>query len=394
MKVLYIHQYFKTPSEGGSLRSYNLAKELVKNGQQVTMITAHHTAQRRCKNVDGIEVVYLPVAYSNHMSFGRRGIAFLRFMLLAMLESLRHREVDLCYVMTTPLSTGIVALFNKYMLRRRYIFEVGDLWPKIPIDMGLIKSSWKANLLTWLEQLFYRKASGLVGLSGPIARHLQAKAPGIPVETIFNLSDCETMKPKAKNRSWIQKYKTADQFVVSYTGTFGLANDLSRLILWAESIQDLPVLFLLVGQGAEKQKIESLIKSKQLRNVRTYDHMAKSEIEEVINISDALFISFADVASLHTGSPNKFFDALAAGKPVISNFGGWIGELIESEKCGFVVEDQEDLRKYLELLMNDQSVLQRYGEKSRKLAEEKFDLNTQAKKQLNFLNSLIKVSSI
>ncbi|WP_420580126.1 glycosyltransferase family 4 protein [Reichenbachiella sp.] len=388
MRVLYIHQYFRRPEEGGSLRSYYLAKELVDNGFSVTMITAHNQKHRARKLVEGIDVIYLPVAYSNEMNFSTRSKAFIKFMILATKESFSHRKIDLCYVMTTPLSTGVVALFNKFLFGRPYIFEVGDLWPTVPIEMGLLEARWKQKLLTWLEGVFYRHARGLVGLSESISNHLQLIAPNIPVQTVTNVSDCVRFEFVSKKDNWIEKYDVKDQFVISYTGTFGLANDLSHWVNFAKAVQQLPIKFLMVGEGAEKKMVEKQARDLELTNIQFYEPMNKSQILEVINISDAMIISFASFKSLHTGSPNKFFDALAAGKLVVTNFDGWIGELIESESCGFVANSAEDFARKIPPFLRQTDLLKTCQENSRRLAEERFDLKIQSKKQQDFIRQL------
>lgn len=387
-KLLYIHQYFKSPTDGGSLRSYYLARALAAHFQ-VTMITAHNGSKKQIKIVDGIEVIYLPVAYANEMDFSRRGWAFVRFMMLAMVESCRHQKVDLCYVMTTPLSTGIIALFNKWVLRRKYIFEVGDLWPTVPIDMGLLQEKWKQKMLKIAERLFYQNASGLVGLSEPITAHLQSIAPSVPCETIYNIADCERFRPADEKMEWVEKYGVQDRFVISYTGTFGLANDLCRVVDWAEQVQELPVQFVLVGDGAEKEKVAALVKARGLTHVDLYDAMSKEAVEEVVNISDAMLVSFADVPSLHTGSPNKFFDALAAGKLVVTNFGGWIGSLLSQYQCGFVASDSESFRNQISDFLQDDQKLKAYQANAQRVAKDKFDLKVQSKIQQDFIERIL-----
>ena len=389
MKILYVHQYFNTPADGGSLRSYYLAKELVKKGCKVVVITAHNNPIRVKSVIEGIEVTYLPVGYDNQMSFSQRGKAFLKFMTLAILESVKQRDINLCYVMTSPLSTGAVALFNKLLLQRPYIFEVGDIWPEVPIEMGLIKTNWKRNVLRLLERIFYKHACGLVGLSEPITSHLERLAPDVPRQTIFNISDCETFKYMPKQRAYTQQYGLEDKFVISYTGTFGLANDLCRMIDLAEAVSDLPIAFLMIGEGAEKRKFESELEESDLTNIHVYGAMPKQEIHHVVNISDAMLVSFADFPSLHTGSPNKFFDALAAGKLIVSNFDGWIGELIQKENCGIVITSPIDFRNKIEPFINDSAKLSIYQAKAKELAEQRFSLEIQSKKQFDFIQQVI-----
>ncbi|WP_422360753.1 glycosyltransferase family 4 protein [Reichenbachiella sp.] len=388
MRVLYIHQYFRRPEEGGSLRSYYLAKELVDNGFSVTMITAHNEKHRSRKLVDGIDVIYLPVAYSNEMKFERRTRAFIKFMLLAIKASISQRKVDFCYVMTTPLSTGVVALFNKFVMGRLYLFEVGDLWPRVPIEMGLLKAKWKQKILGWLEGVFYRNAKGLIGLSDSITKHLQQTAPKAAAQTVFNIADCSHFMRTPKRKDWVDKYGVKGQFVISYTGTFGLANDLSQWLDFAKEVEGLPIRFLMVGDGAEKGKIEKLAHDYELSNMQFYESMNKSQILEVINISDAMMVSFAAYESLHTGSPNKFFDALAAGKLVITNFNGWIGALIEAENCGFSANSSQSFLRKVKPFVEKPDLLQTFQANARRLAEERFDLKIQSGRQQEFIKQL------
>ena len=389
MKVLYIHQFFNTPKQGGSLRSYYLAKELVAVGHQVIMVTTHNSSFRKKVNIDGIQVVYLPVIYDHKMSFPRRSVAFLQFVLLAIAESVQQKKIDVCYIMTTPLSTGIVALFNKFFLRRPYLFEVGDLWPKVPIEMGLLKSRWKQKLLYWSEKLFYKNAIGIVGLSQPISDYINAINTSTPVETIYNISDCEHINPCEKDADLVTKYEVANQLVLSYTGTFGIANDLFQILKWAENVADLPVKFLMVGYGAEQDKIRNYVREHKLTNVSILDAMSKIELKEIINISDGMIVSFAQYQTLHTGSPNKLFDALAAGKLVFTNFDGWVANLITKNQCGFYSDSNESFRREVLNIIQNPDILGTYQSNARILAEQKFDLKIQAKKHQDFIEKCL-----
>jgi glycosyltransferase involved in cell wall biosynthesis len=388
LKLLYIHQYFKTPSEGGSLRSYYLATALVKAGFEVVMLTAHNKSCKKKCNIDGIQVIYLPVLYLNELSFKSRIVAFLKFTLLAIIESIKQRNIDLCYVMTTPLTTGFIALFNRYFLRRSYVFEVGDLWPAVPIEMNIVNGKLNRAILHGLERLFYQKAKGLVGLSDPIVSHLKSIAPNRPTTILCNISNCKEYISRSKNELSIKNYQLKNQFVISYTGTFGLANDLEKIVNWAEEIADLPIKILLIGDGAEKEKIKKLIHLKELTNLMVYDAMSKADILEIVSASDAMLVSFADYPILHTGSPNKFFDALAAGKLVITNFGGWIGELIEAHKCGIVANNASEFRSQIQSFIASEEKLSNYQSNAHKLAKAQFDLEIISSKQIKFLNSL------
>ncbi|MBU2915969.1 glycosyltransferase family 4 protein [Reichenbachiella agariperforans] len=383
MNVLYFHQFFKTPTEGGSIRSYLLARTLVENGHEVTMITTHN-APKTVKNIAGIRVIYLHVPYDNTYKFWRRIIAFLSYSYLACRTSIRHKAIDCCYIMTTPLTTGMIGLFNKFFYKRPYFFEVGDLWPLVPIEMGFIRARPLKYLTRWMEKTFYRHSIGNIGMSPPITSHIQSIAPSVATETIYNISDCAFFQPT-------EKQKSTNEFVICYTGTFGLANDLFRVISIAEQVQNLPIRFVMVGAGADKPAIEQLIADKQLKNVEIRGFSDKKAMAKLMEQSDAMLISFANYSSLFTGSPNKLFDALAAGKLIITNFDGWIAELIYQAKCGvhFVHDSSDSFKEKITPFLDNPELLHSYQINSRQLAERQFDLKLQAPKFLSFVERLV-----
>ena len=294
--------------------------------------------------------------------------------------------------MTTPLTTGLIALFNRYFLSRHYLFEVGDLWPLVPIDMGVVKNPILKSLLYGFEKKCYQKSSGSIGMSPPISNYIRKKSPSTEVETIYNLSDCEYFVPQIASDTVKTKYDIADEFVITYTGTFGIANDLVRMIEVIKGLQHLPIKFLFIGMGAEKEMVSNRAKQLQLTNCQILDFQNKEGMKEIMSISDAMFISFANHPSLFTGSPNKLFDALAAGLIIITNFEGWIKELIESEKCGFSFahDSAVDFEEKISPFLKSHELTNDFKKQSRKLAEQKFDLEIQCQKWLKFIKSKVR----
>lgn len=352
---------------------------MVQQGYEVTMITGHNLPKEE-KFIDGIRVIYLHVPYYNAFKFWRRIWAFMSYVWKACTTSAREESVDFCYVMTTPLTTGFIATFNRLFFKRPYFFEVGDLWPVVPIEMEFIRA-WPLKWLTLrMEAYFYRKALGNIGMSPPISEYIQSIAPEVPIETIYNLSDCELFRPN-------NKAERGEDFVICYTGTFGLANDLSRIIHVAEQIQDEPVRFVFIGAGADKPMIQEMVAERKLKNVEIRDFSNKQEMARLLNDSEAIFISFANYESLFTGSPNKLFDGLAAGKLIITNFKGWIGDLITEEECGFYFdhESSESFMQQIRPFLHDHEKLLTYQRNSRELAESRFDLSLQSEKFLHFI---------
>ena len=230
MKILYIHQYFRTPEEGGAIRSYYLAKGLVEHGIDVELITAHNSPTAVTKNIDGIKVHYLPVFYDNDQGFVQRIYAFFKFMRLVRKKAREITNVDICYATSTPLTIGLSALKIKQDQNIPYFFEVRDLWPEAPFQMGVIKNKYLKKYLKNLEKQVYRNASQIVALSPGIKEQIESEGSDKPITVIPNMSDVEFFVPEEKSVEMEELFKVNGKFVVSYFGTMGLANHLEYLL--------------------------------------------------------------------------------------------------------------------------------------------------------------------
>lgn len=374
VNILFIHQHFKTPATGGAIRSYYLAKALVDRGHRLVVITAHND-NGKIFMVDGIEVHYLPVQYDNRFKSGARSFAFAWFVVRASLRAIRFRNFDRLYAISTPLTVGLTARFIKLLFGIPYFFEVGDLWPDAPIEMGFVPNKRLQRMLFSLEALIYREAEALIALSPAIAATLEKKTPGKPIHLIPNMSDCEFYYPMPRRQKTEELFGVRDKFVISYIGALGIANGLERMLVCAREMLSNPsVQFLIAGDGAQKDFIQRQVTEQSLSNVRLIDFVDRAGVQEIMEITDAVFISYQSFPILGTGSPNKYFDGLAGGKLIIVNFPGWISEEIEAEGCGFYV-DPGNPKSFIDQItpyLHDQSRLNGAQKKARTLAENKY----------------------
>ena len=215
MKVLYIHQYFRTPEEGGAIRSYYLAKGMVDNGIEVEMITSHNKPYEEVKDFEGIKVHYLPVFYENELGFTKRVFAFYRFMRLVRKKARSIKNVDLCYATSTPLTIGLSALKIKKELGIPYYFEVRDLWPEAPVQLGVIKKRFVKAYLERLEKKVYKNADKIIALSPGIKAQIEKRQPNKPIEVIPNMSDVDFFAPEVKMPELEELFDVKEKFVVS-----------------------------------------------------------------------------------------------------------------------------------------------------------------------------------
>ena len=375
MRVVIIHQYFRTPQEGGAIRSYYLAKGLLDHGHQVEVITAHNQKTYN-ENYEGINVHYLPVHYDNNLGAMSRIWAFLKFVCLATVKAYRLPKANVNYVISTPLSIGLIALFLKRFRSVPYIFEIGDLWPEAPIQLGYIKNTLLKTTLRSLERRIYNKSRSIVAMSPDIQQYVLNSQNKDKVSMIPNMADCEYYQLQEKPEDIVDQYQVEGKFVISYIGTAGRANHLEYLVEAAKSCHDvLPqVCFVLASSGRELDKIKELITYNGLTNIQFVDYLDRRGVKNLLNITDAVYVSFDNVSILSSGSPNKFFDGLAAGKLIITNFGGWTKGIIEEHKCGFSYNPDkpqhfiEQLAPYLraEQLLNEAKI------NARQLAEKHY----------------------
>lgn len=374
-KVLILHQHFKTPESGGAIRSYYLAKALVERGIPVVVVTAHNEATAQTKNVEGIEVHYLPVAYDNRFGFSQRSKSFLKFISQATRLVGTLKDINVCYAISTPLTTGIAALIIKLRYKIPYLFEVGDLWPEAPIQMKFIKGVFFSQSLYRLEKMIYKGAHSIVALSPMIKDAIQKKVPK-EVHLIPNMADIDFYKPEAKSPELEARFGVQGKFVVSYTGAVGLANRLEYFLecALASQMEDLPVHFLLCGDGAMLDELKEKHQQLQLENFTFIPFQDRDGVKEIMNVTDASCICYKPIPVLETGSPNKYFDGLAAGKLIIINFKGWIKDEIENRQCGFYIDPMQPIEfvtKIKSYLANG-TMVAHAKENSRKLAVDKY----------------------
>lgn len=390
-RILYIHQYFKTPQEGGAIRSYYLAKGLVENGFEVELVTAHNEAIYTKAKIDGIKVHYLPVNYSNEMGFIKRIWSYMKFVRLAKRYSKSIENIDKAYITSTPLTVGLIGLWLKKKRHIPYIFEVRDLWPTAPIELGAIKGKPLKNYLYRLEKRIYQESEKIVALSPGMRDWIKKVAPEKEVFMIPNMADCQFFKKELKDPKLVEFYHARKPFVITYLGSIGITNHLEYFLdIAAESKRrELNIDFKVVGQGSQLSNIKLLAYLKKLSNVEFIGHQNKEGVRRILNVTDATYVSFANIPVLSTNSPNKMFDSLASGKLTIVNSNGWTKDLVEQYKCGFYAnpEDPKDFIEKLTPFLTEKDLLETYKNNARQIAENLYSRKLQVEKLTKVLNN-------
>lgn len=381
MRILYIHQYFATPEESGATRSYWIAQELIRRGHQVTMLTSGRRDPSQSRRmVDSIDVIYVRNSYSNYMSASRKVLSFVNFVRLAIREALKEKDIDLVYATSTPLTVGIIALWLKKFRKWPYFFEVRDLWPEFPIQVGAIKNPLLIWVLRKLERRIYQQSEHVIALSpGMMEGVVQAGTPVEKVSMIPNMSKPDWYYPHKRNLEIAENFGIdLSKFNVIHFGSMGRANGLKYLVDAAKVLQDRgveDVNFVMMGRGATEPQLKQMVQEQKLRNVVFLGHHPMAIVSEIVNLCDISITSFLNLPILKTNSPNKLFDSLSAGKPIIVNSAGWTKDLVEKGNCGFYVDPEkpEQLADRLIEVKDNKDLLRTWGENARRLSVEVYD---------------------
>lgn len=396
-KILYIHQYFLTPDEPGANRSYWVARSLVRSGYRVVIITAKSNLKKKIfkKSIDGIEVIYLKISYNQKMNIFSRFIAFFKFMLLAAYHAFKVQNIDLVISTSTPLSVGLPAILLKKIKKIPYIFEVRDLWPEVPIQMGGVRNKFIIKLLRYFELSIYRNSKHIVALSPGIRTGILNKGVEIDkISTIYNMSKVDIFWKRKVNKSLLKDLNLKlNTFKCIHFGSLGEANDASYIIKAAILLKDQKdINFIFVGGGSHENKLKSLCKENNLKNVFFLGSYPMKLVSEIVNFCDVSLVVFKNLPILYTNSPNKFFDSLSAEKPIIVNSNGWTRELVEDNYCGFYADPDEpyDLANKILFLKENKAARDEMGINSRRLAMQTFDKKILCNKYVNLVNKLVR----
>jgi len=390
MKLIYLHQYFKTPAMNGGTYSYEMARQLVAAGHEVHIVTADCTGHGRSwyeTEESGIHVHWKPVAYSNHMSYKRRIRAFFQFAWTARKKA-ASLPGDVVYASSSPLTIAIPGVYAARKKSIPMVFEVADLWPELPIAVGALRNPISIAAARWLERYAYRHAAEIVAFSPGMKAGIVKT--GYPAERVTVIPNGCDLKLFAVAKSAGCEFRNCHEWLrhrplVVYAGTLGVLNGVDYLARLAAEVRrrDPEVRFLIVGAGREQQKVRRAARELGVLDVNFFMHpgIPKTEMPPILSAADVAASVFIDVKEMWNNSASKVYDAMAAGRPIAINHQGWFADVIRRTGCGLVL-DPHDLASAAENLVaaiRDRAWLARAGAAARRYGEEHFDRQRHSK---------------
>jgi len=384
MRVVYLHQYFNTPDMAGGTRSYEMARRLVAAGHQVDLVTTWReptqTSDWFMTEEAGIRVHWLPVVYSNSMGFVDRLRAFLRFA-VASARRAAALDGDVVFATSTPLTIALPGIYAAWRRNRPMVFEVRDMWPEVPIALGALRNPvliWAARSL---EKLAYSYSVHIVALAPGMGEDIvatgvnPAKVTIIPNGCDLDVFGGSSSSSPRERHAWLGTRK-----LVLYAGALGRANGVSYLVRLATEVRELDadVCFVVIGEGAEKEAVRDAAGGAGLLGTAFFmlDQMPKRELVSWLHAADLVVALFTGPRVIWKDAvQNKFFDALAAGKPIANNFDGWQSRIAQDEGVGLILDPEDVSRAARQLVsaLQDERWLEAIPERALKLAQTRFE---------------------
>jgi glycosyltransferase involved in cell wall biosynthesis len=349
MKILYFFQHFTLPTQAGGLRSYEMAQKLLERGHEVIMVCGElvkldlqptHVRGISRGFIDGIDVIQIKLPYSNKDGIAKRTMTFLKFAYRGIQIAL-NEPYDLLFATSTPLTASIPGIFSKWFRKRKFIFEVRDLWPELPKALGL-RNPFLLCGMSLLEWLSYRKADACIGLSPGICKGIAKRSQkNKHIALIPNGCDLNIFNPGKREDLKLPGIKPTDTVAV-FTGAHGVANGLDVILNTALELKKMnrtDIVLVFIGDGKMKYHLKKRAEKEGLDNCLFFDPVPKKELNRIVANADIGLMVLANVPAFYYGtSPNKFFDYLSSGLPVLNNYPGWLADLIRENNCGVVVE--------------------------------------------------------
>jgi glycosyltransferase involved in cell wall biosynthesis len=398
MHILLIHQAFAAINEPGGTRHHELALFLARNGHQVTIVASpvsyltgkSEGGESNQSGHKNIRIIRPPVYQALHRSFVHRVLNFISFMVSSFMAGLKVKNIDLVWGTSPPIFQGVTAVVLARLKRVPFLFEIRDLWPAFAIDVGVLKNSVLIRASEWLERFLYKNADVLMVNSPGFVEHVQARGAK-QIKLVPNGSDVRMFHPSATGLDFRREHGLEGKFIVLYAGAHGMSNDLDIVLDAAANLQDFQNLaIVLLGDGKEKKNLMTRAVEIGLQNIHFISSVPKDEMGAALAASDACIAILKPIEMYKTVYPNKVFDYMAAGRPVILAIDGVIREVVETARAGLIVKpgDAVSLADAIRNLAENPISRIRMGKNGRVYIENHFDRATLAQELMDLMNQM------
>lgn len=352
MKIAIVCQYFPPEFTPIGFMLSELAADLAKVGHRVTVLTGfpnhpyglvfdgYEKKLFSRERGESYNIIRCYLYTSPHRTSASRALNYLSFFFSSVLALLKLKDQDVVFIVSPPLTNGILGLLAKKIKKWKYVFNVQDIYPDVAISTGVFSNGLLISALKRLERAIYDHAAAVTVISEGFRANLSRKkvAPA-KLAVINNWIDADEVVPMEKDNPFARANQLEKAFVVLYAGTIGVISGAGVLLDCAEALGEFhDILFVFVGEGVEKDKMEREAAERKLSNVKFLPLQERSRLPEVQSCADVSVITLRRGKGM-TSVPSKVLGYMAAGRPVIAGVdpGSDTARLIEAARCGVVV---------------------------------------------------------
>lgn len=401
MRILFLSDNFPPESNAPATRLYEHAIRWVRAGHDVTVITCapnfpegqlfagYRNRWRQVENVDGIRVVRVKTYITANEGFVKRTLDYMSFMVMGFLMGLFERRPDVVVATSPQFFCAIGGWVLSIFKRRPFVFELRDLWPASIMAVGAMQKSLLIRILEWIEHFLYRRADAIVSVTESFRDELVKR--GIPrekIHVVINGVDLERYQPCARDPGLEREFGLEGKFVAGYMGTHGMAHALAKVLEAAELLTHRDdIAFFFAGSGAERAKVESIVRERNLTNVRLIPRQPKERMPALWSVCDLSIVPLRDTPVFSTVIPSKIFESMGMGVPILMSLPeGEATEIICSTGSGVCVapENPAAMADAITTLADDRERMDLYR-KAAYVAAPGFSRDVQATRMIEIL---------
>ncbi|MFS0739844.1 glycosyltransferase family 4 protein [Brevundimonas sp. 3P9-tot-E] len=402
-RILYLSQWFWPEPV---TRGLKVAYDLKARGYEVEVLTGfpnypagklaegYRLAPYRREEIEGVTIHRVFLYPSHDRSSLGRALNYLSFFVSALLFCLfRSGRFDLIYVYHPPITTGLVAALLGFVRRKPFILEVQDLWPDSVAASGMSATGLLARILNPICRFVYRRAALVLGQSsGMTSRLIERGVNSERADVIFNWADEDAAQPNGLYDTDLLNFGGRFNFV--YAGNLGIVQELEVLVEAAHSLVDVAphIQLTLIGEGAERNRLETLVRERGVRNVQIRPGVSPSYIGDVLAAADVLVVHLKNDPLFEITIPSKTQFYLAMGRPILMAVSGEAARVVTQSKAGLCVQpgDVEAVASTMLRMANlPQAELRKMGLEGRKAYDERFSFRTTMDRIAHHIDRLI-----
>lgn len=410
MHILFLTDNFPPEGNAPATRTYEHAREWVKKGVQVTIITGapnfpegvvfkgYSNKWLHKENIDGITVWRVKTYITANEGFVKRTLDFISFMLSSFLFGLFTKKVDVVVGTSPQFFTAISAWALAKLKRVPFVFELRDIWPASITAVGAMKKSKLISILEKIELFLYKQASSIISVTNSFKSELiERGVEPNKIKVVLNGVDLSSFASQTdKDQEFVDAYSLNGKFIAGYIGTHGLAHSLDNIVKAAELLQaEDGIKFVFAGGGADRVRIEELVVKNNLSNIVMIPRQDKSNMPSLWSICDVSLVHLKNTPLFKTVIPSKIFESMGMGLPIIMSVPeGESTKIVSDNNAGVIIppENPSALAQAVLSLSKDKDKLAKLREGSAKAAK-KFDRVVQANTMLTHIEETVRTNS-